>query len=820
MMDLTPNSGFPAYGGKRLKRGDEMPLTPGSSEKTISHNIAEMIRAGHPRAQAIAASFRNAGKSTAQDSGMDFLHSLRDFFRNFIDWIQEEEDEGEHALDAQPKARAAGAIMMRPDGKVLFLKRSYKASDHPNTWAWPGGMTEENETPRQTAEREVHEEVGDCVLDGMSEFDDQVDDNGLGYTTYIVPVGKDFAPRLNDEHSEYKWAGLIDLPHPLHPGVEGTIKRAIKAASDMMFKGVEGGTAPTVSLSPLTRREGKLSDVTREEEEAQRRTPIANVAKDAPFNEAEHPRAANGQFGSGGSLTKHHMGRHAYHLKKQQKHHEARGIDPFISAYHSDWNPEIDEKHARQASLHMEAAHQAALGDKERKREGGKHATGIEAYKKAATAAKSHARKYNIESDQEASPQIKYEHSFDAAPDPHGKLSKTTRTEVESTKHREDMPESAFLIPSQRKYPVKEHEDGEWKYTRNLLLAAERRAVTQGRRDLANRARRLLVEHFGESAHDVADPSGKYSKKAREEVDSTKHREDMPESAFLLPASRKYPVKEKEDGEWKYTRNLLLGAARRARMEGREDLARRADAIRAREFGAESAEDDWSPLSQGTDSALALDWSGTVSLEGEISAGIPLLAFDRESAREFTQDGHMRVKSAHIGKANVCPYRGSEIPNWEKLGLDPDKTYRLLRDPKELEKAVSTFNQLPILSKHVPVTSKEHPPELVIGSTGDSASFKAPYVDNSLVFWPQKDIDDIKSKKKKELSPGYYYDADMTPGTFEGEPYDGVMRNIKGNHLALVKEGRQGKDVVVTDEKPKQWSWKNIRTTNGRIHAL
>ncbi|MCV5420626.1 DUF2213 domain-containing protein, partial [Escherichia coli] len=33
-------------------------------------------------------------------------------------------------------------------------------------------------------------------------------------------------------------------------------------------------------------------------------------------------------------------------------------------------------------------------------------------------------------------------------------------------------------------------------------------------------------------------------------------------------------------------------------------------------------------------------------------------------------------------------------------------------------------------------------------------------------------------------------------------PYDGVMRDIVGNHVALVTEGRAGSDVVVGDSIP------------------
>lgn len=40
-----------------------MPLKKGSSKAVISRNIAEMIKAGHPKAQAIAAAYSNAGKS-------------------------------------------------------------------------------------------------------------------------------------------------------------------------------------------------------------------------------------------------------------------------------------------------------------------------------------------------------------------------------------------------------------------------------------------------------------------------------------------------------------------------------------------------------------------------------------------------------------------------------------------------------------------------------------------------------------------------------------------------------------------------------------
>ncbi|EOX9113925.1 DUF2213 domain-containing protein [Providencia rettgeri] len=177
-------------------------------------------------------------------------------------------------------------------------------------------------------------------------------------------------------------------------------------------------------------------------------------------------------------------------------------------------------------------------------------------------------------------------------------------------------------------------------------------------------------------------------------------------------------------------------------------------------------------------------------------------AFDKASVRTYDEDGMMHVALTPISKANVCIYYGKEIPDSEALGLDPNKAYRLLRDPEELKKAVSTFNNKPVLNKHIGVTVIDPPKESIVGSTGERSEFDGTYLKNSLVLWDIDSILGVETEKQKEISSSYRYKLDMTPGEYEGETYDGVMRDIVCNHVAIVPSGRAGSDVFVYDSKP------------------
>lgn len=179
------------------------------------------------------------------------------------------------------------------------------------------------------------------------------------------------------------------------------------------------------------------------------------------------------------------------------------------------------------------------------------------------------------------------------------------------------------------------------------------------------------------------------------------------------------------------------------------------------------------------------------------------LALDRAavqaSVRTKDQDGHLHVSATPITKATVNPYFGREVVNWRDLRLDPDRVYKLYRDPAELEKAAKSFNGKPLLLGHREVDSEAHDYDGTVGSV-TGVYWDAPYIMASLDVWPSRAIAGIESEEVAELSAAYRYTAEMTPGTTpEGESFDGRMVGIDGNHVALVPRGRAGRDVVVRD---------------------
>lgn len=180
------------------------------------------------------------------------------------------------------------------------------------------------------------------------------------------------------------------------------------------------------------------------------------------------------------------------------------------------------------------------------------------------------------------------------------------------------------------------------------------------------------------------------------------------------------------------------------------------------------------------------------------------LALDRASVRRIDDNGFMHVAVSPFTREQVAPYYGYEIPGWEELKLDPQKIYYGYRPAEELAKpeTVVSINGIPVQQGHHAEFADDPAHDTRVGAAGTDAKWSDPYLTNSLVIYDKKAQDGITSGAIRELSLAYHYKPDFsTPGEFKGQRYDFVMRAIRGNHVALVEEGRAGKDVLVYDSQ-------------------
>lgn len=165
--------------------------------------------------------------------------------------------------------------------------------------------------------------------------------------------------------------------------------------------------------------------------------------------------------------------------------------------------------------------------------------------------------------------------------------------------------------------------------------------------------------------------------------------------------------------------------------------------------------------------------------------------------RTYDNNGWLEVKDNPISKVGVFDYLGAEIG-----APEPDRIYRVFRPPEELgnEETIKSFRLTPFIVDHEMLGKNATPAEKkgIQGVIGESVYFDHPYLRGNFKIFSDAALSDIRAGKI-DLSPGYRSRYEFTPGTYEGQHYDAVQRHIRGNHLALVDEGRTGPDVSVQD---------------------
>lgn len=121
-------------------------------------------------------------------------------------------------------------------------------------------------------------------------------------------------------------------------------------------------------------------------------------------------------------------------------------------------------------------------------------------------------------------------------------------------------------------------------------------------------------------------------------------------------------------------------------------------------------------------------------------------------------------------------------------------TVRELRTPDEVlhPEALASFALVPVTNDHPPeLLTADNAKQYTVGSVSESVVADGDKVRAALMITDAEAIEALDTGRS-ELSCGYTADVVAESGVWEGQPYDAVQRNIRGNHVALVDAGRAG----------------------------
>lgn len=130
--------------------------------------------------------------------------------------------------------------------------------------------------------------------------------------------------------------------------------------------------------------------------------------------------------------------------------------------------------------------------------------------------------------------------------------------------------------------------------------------------------------------------------------------------------------------------------------------------------------------------------------------------------------------------------------------MTADGLKRRLRPVKEVsaQDCIDSLNSKPVTLLHpMQDVSPENARKLQVGFTGTDASWDGLNAYVTMTITDANAIKEMREGRVRAVSCGYDADLERHGGNWQGVVYDEVMKNIRHNHIALVREGRAGDGV-------------------------
>uniref|UniRef100_A0AAU7VHB1 Head maturation protease n=1 Tax=Serratia phage Spe5P4 TaxID=3159438 RepID=A0AAU7VHB1_9CAUD len=163
------------------------------------------------------------------------------------------------------------------------------------------------------------------------------------------------------------------------------------------------------------------------------------------------------------------------------------------------------------------------------------------------------------------------------------------------------------------------------------------------------------------------------------------------------------------------------------------------------------------------------------------------------SARKLDENGFLVVKGCPLSSFGIFDYSARQVG----LPGDPNRIVKVYRPESAVSDpdAIESFKNVPFIDEHEMLhgtdDSEGTAPEKkgVDGILTSNVYYDSPWMRGDIKVFSRSLKDELQ-KGKSDLSLGYGCQFEHKPGIWNGQPYEVVQTKLRGNHIALVGEGR------------------------------
>lgn len=178
-----------------------------------------------------------------------------------------------------------------------------------------------------------------------------------------------------------------------------------------------------------------------------------------------------------------------------------------------------------------------------------------------------------------------------------------------------------------------------------------------------------------------------------------------------------------------------------------------------------------------------------------------LIKDSQEMRSQTVTDEGFLICDVVLSRTGIQQYKAFEMGIMDR---DPYDIINVYRPDDEVfnDESMKSFEGKPV--------TDDHPPEFLtidnvktyqLGSVINNIEREDNKTISKIIITDKDLVSKVRSGKV-QVSNGYTSDFDPTPGvTEDGEPYDFVQRNIRGNHVAIVSRGRCGDICKIQDHE-------------------